>query len=354
MDNSQPKQSSGQSIPKAVLISDIHYNINNLSLADASLRQATSLSVSLGVPLIVAGDLHDTKAIIRGECLTAIMHTLAVGPTRRVVMPGNHCMLNSKGKEHSLEFLTDRCEVVDKVKYDKDLNVWIIPYHNDSDELCAALKSIPPGSTIIMHQGLLGADMGGYVQDKTSLSKELFKDFRVISGHYHKRQHIECGPVRIGNVGLFSYIGSPYTQSFGEANDGPKGFQMLMDDGTLQFVPTNLRKHVILQLTTQELCDPTYFIRAEHPLFYVRPEDLVWLKVSGPTSELQSLKKEAIGQSLFGHSNYKLEKIYPDAPKLDIKIENFTQAEILDKLIDGTSEAEERKSSLKKLWRVLV
>ena len=48
--------------PIAVLISDIHYNINTLPVADAALRQAIAKANELDVVLIVTGDLHDTKA----------------------------------------------------------------------------------------------------------------------------------------------------------------------------------------------------------------------------------------------------------------------------------------------------
>lgn len=329
--------------PKAVLISDIHYNTSTLPVADAALRLAVRKASSLCVPLIIAGDLHDTKAIVRGECIKAIMETLKDGA---IVIPGNHCMINSHGTEHALEFLRDRCEVIDRPFFHKWLNLWLVPYHHNNEDLQKFLRdTASSGQTLIMHQGVMGADMGHYIQDKTSLPKEAFADFRVISGHYHKRQDIKCGRPRKGAVGLFSYLGNPYTLSFGEANDGPKGFSILMDDGSLEFVPTNLRKHVIIELDPRK---PLSFDKSD-----IGPNDLVWVKVTGTRSELDVLDKNTLGNNLFGHSNYKLEKIYTDTPKLEVKTDTLTDSEILDSIIDSTNESETQKQTLKELWRSL-
>lgn len=63
--------------PEAVLISDIHYNIQTLPLADAAVNMAITKANQLGVPLIVCGDLHDTKANLRGECVNAMLETFS-------------------------------------------------------------------------------------------------------------------------------------------------------------------------------------------------------------------------------------------------------------------------------------
>jgi hypothetical protein len=228
--------------------------------------------------------------------------------------------------------------------YDPHVKSWFFPYHNDSDSLRLGLENVPEGDTIIMHQGLQSADMGHYVQDKTSLPREAFADFRVISGHYHRRQDIKCGHPRKGAVGLFSYVGNPYSLSFGEANDGEKGFQVLNEDGTLNFIPTGLRKHIILERTTDTIFDG---------VDSYQDGDLVWVKVTGPRAELDKLSKKEIGSRLLDTQNFKLDRIYTDSVKSDIseKRPDLTDYEILDRLIDDTSESVEQKTTLKGLWR---
>ena len=91
--------------PVAVLISDVHYNLNNLKLADAAMRQATDKAQILGVPFIVAGDLHDTKANLRGECVNAILETFSHLKLKALVLVGNHDKINEKSEDNALGFL---------------------------------------------------------------------------------------------------------------------------------------------------------------------------------------------------------------------------------------------------------
>ena len=187
-----------------------------------TLNMALDYAEKHKLPLVVAGDLHDSKAVLRAECVDAIIKTIKSHASVRVlVIPGNHCMQNEKGSEHALNFLKPYCEVIDYPVYDDYICAWLIPYYSDTQELLKLLKITPNGHPLIMHQGVMGADMGSYVIDKSSLPKEAFKNFRVISGHYHKRQDIVCKKTT-SFKGIFSYIGSPYTISFAEANDSKR------------------------------------------------------------------------------------------------------------------------------------
>lgn len=332
-----------QNKPVAVLISDIHFTVPTLELASASLLQAQYKALQLGVPLIIAGDILDTKAIIRAECANALMRLLIVQDAPKTyIMVGNHDLCNEKGSDHALNFLHGLCtKVVDRPMDLRlgDLDVMLVPYYSDAVKLKLLLEDEDNPRTLIMHQGVQTAYMGHYQQDKTSLPKEAFKDFRVISGHYHRRQDIKCGPPRKGAVGLFSYIGNPYTLNFGESEDPEKGFQILHSDGLLEHVPTNLRKHVVFN---------------NKPHCLINRQDLVWLKLSGSKTELDAFDKEQWGKDILGHSNYKLEKIYPEAEKLPEIVKPKKDSEVLDALIDNTGESTQDKESLKVLWRSLV
>lgn len=334
--------------PKAVLISDIHYNLNNLELAEAALRMAIDRANTMGLPLIIAGDLHDTKAMMRGECVNRLIETMQLSDTRPIVLIGNHCLINERSKEHSLEFLRPYCHVIDEPQYNHTLQIYFIPYHSDRDELSVLLKGIPKGSTLIMHQGVEGAKMGEYVLDKSSLPKECFKDFRVISGHYHARQSVICGKVKKGQVGIFNYIGTPYTTSFAEANDQPKGFQILMDDGTLEHVPTNLRKHVIIE---SNITDLDYNL-GKYGIKKSIANNLVWLKLSGTRQSLDGFNRESISL-LLGTDNYKLEKIYMDSEQKAVSKDTKTDLEVLYSLLDQIESESYRKQLIDLVEEIL-
>jgi DNA repair exonuclease SbcCD nuclease subunit len=333
-----------KSSPIAILISDIHFSVNNLQLASLSLEKALVKAKALNLPLIIAGDLNDTKAIVRGEVMNALIDILSHYDNTYITI-GNHDLLNEKGEAHSLNFLRPYAKIIDKAEYIEDLGLWLLPYYSDPNRLTKVLGYIPEGSTIIMHQGVCGADMGAYVQDKASLLKDTFANYRVISGHYHRAQDIKCGRPRKGAVGLFSYIGSPYTTSFSEAGDGPKGYRILMSDGTLESVPTNLRKHIVVD---REVTN------ALAPIPEYNPGDLVWFKLRGPTFALNDSKKSYIGNKLFGHENFKLDKIPMDLGPSTQYTRQFTEEELLDSIIDRTGESESQKKTLKALWREIL
>ncbi len=338
--------------PIAVLISDVHYDLTTLPLADAATRQAIAKANELNIPLIVAGDLHNTKANMRAECVNAMLETFGLCETRCYILRGNHDAINEKSVEHSLNFLADLAEIVDNPtgRLTSD-GIRLIPYSHDSDIVRHAL-SLTTVSTIIMHQGLNGSESGEYIQDRSALNFEDVKDFRVISGHYHRRQDIKTGRPQKGAIGLFSYIGNPYTMGFGEANDPPKGFQILMDDGLLEFIPTNLRKHVKLDVRVEgrKLCFDNL-----RSLANATSEDLIWIKALGTKEDLNSINKLSF-KSLTGNLDFKLELAPTDTEtELPSNSKELTQAETLDTLIDSLgATSDERKARLKDLWRKSV
>jgi DNA repair exonuclease SbcCD nuclease subunit len=329
--------------PIAVLISDIHYNLQTLPVADAALKMAVQTANDLNVPLIVAGDLHDTKANIRAECLNAMLDTFAGAKIRPLVIVGNHDAINEKSDKHSLNGLTSAVTIVDR-EFCFGPNMYLLPYYSNPEALKAHLMTVPKGSTIIMHQGIQGSNSGEYIQDKSAISKEDVKDFRVISGHYHARQDIKTGRPQKGGVGLFSYIGNPYTLNFGESKDPIKGYQVLMSDGMLEFVPTGLRKHIVvnLDLGLSILTYPD-----------VSPEDIVLVKLAGSKEDLRLLSKEDIAKKLHISTNFRLDKL-PYDTVTESPSASLSQEGLLDSLIDSlTNTTKEQKLRLQELWKGL-
>lgn len=343
--------------PIAVIISDVHYSLPTLELADAAMLQAIYKAHELDVPLIVAGDLHDTKANMRAECVNAMLKTFSK-PDLCYIIRGNHDQINEKSTEHALPFLNrsndyNTVEVIDEptviqvIPSFKDL--YLIPYHHDVEALRAYLKTVPKGSTLIMHQGLNGSESGEYIQDRSALNPEDVEDFRVISGHYHRHQDIKTGRPRKGALGLWTYVGNPYTINFAEANDPAKGFVILMDDGLVEHVPTNLREHKVMDITTEDLKGEAIFLG--------EPQDLVWVKIRGPSDELAKLSKASIAYNLDITQNFRLDLI-----PLDTKTEvtsgiayQLSQPKLINNLIENLQNTDNnRKTRLKDLWVTLT
>lgn len=334
--------------PIAVILGDIHFTVPTLELATSAVAQAKSMALSLGVPLILNGDTLDSKAIVRGECANRLIELFGGTIADIIVNTGNHDLINEKGSEHVLNFLKPYCDVIQSKVYIERIQSYVIPYQTSPQALQSILDGIPKGSRLIMHQGVQSAYLGHYTQDKTSLPQDSFADFRVIASHYHRRQDIKCGILRDGNVGLFSYIGNPYTLNFGEASDGPKGFSILYKDGSLEFVPTNLRKHVILEVSLDSNGGVEFDKRA-----LPASGDITWVKASGPRSSLEKFDRKWFG-TILGTDDYKLEKLYSDAPVVAKKAENVSNADLFDSIIDAQAESIYYKASLKCLWKELV
>ena len=147
----------------------------------------------------------------------------------------------------------------------------------------------------------------------------------------------------------FSYIGNPYTLNFGEAKDPDKGFQILMDDGTLEFVPTNLRRHIVIGVTINDKGDLVADRRATNP------DDLVWVKVTGNSARIAEWGKEAIGQTLFLPGPFRYEAT-PDATQAEVSesTKGLSQVDILDRMIDALEVPTQQKEDLKSLWKGLL
>lgn len=326
--------------PKAVIISDIHFNLQNLELATKALMSAFRSARALLVPLIIAGDLNDTKALMRGEVVNRLLEifTHFFPDVTSYTLVGNHDLINERGKEHTLNFLSPFTILVDEPWSTSEFN--FIPYQSNAENFYSALMKMPKDKLVIAHQGVRESYMGDYIQDKSaiSLTAEVL-EYTIISGHYHRHQVLADGK--------WTYIGNPYTMSFGEAKDGDKGYLIVYDDLTLKRDILNLRRHITLECHYDQLYGYT-----TDP---VRENDLLWLKLTGKQSQLNLIDKSDLGQSLIGHSNFKLDLIVEDDS--DHKNETYTDMtshEIMLKFIDDLQDTDEHKKKLKEIYNEIL
>lgn len=333
--------------PVAVLISDIHYNINTLEVADSALNRAVGIANELDVPLIIAGDLHDTKANIRGECADAILRTIQKAKRMPYILRGNHDSLNEKSSKHSLSFLREFSFLIEEPKIYSGVGrvfytIVFIPYCHDTTQIQDFLSKLSDSRTIVMHQGITGANTGHYIQDKSAIPKEWLREHRVISGHYHTRQTVELGKVKENSIGLFDYIGNPYTLTFGEVNDPDKGIQILYDDNSLEFMDLGLRKHQIIDINA---CDEAIAVNI--------PEDsILWVKVRGTAQELSKFNKQSVKTLFSIKQPFKLDLIKTESTfSLPSKAENITAPNLFDSIIDTNISDAETKTRLTAYWK---
>ena len=272
-----PKTSKPDKKPLAVLISDVHMSPKTILIAGKCLSMALEKAETLGVRLIVCGDLHDTKSVLDARCVDMLLTIFREATIKPVILRGNHDSLDERSRLSALGFLSEYAILIEDphqlLHYAIIEGVRFLPYMSDPEDFVGALAFTPEKDILIMHQGVKDVNSGDYIQDKSAVLKTDLAGRRVISGHYHTRQTIQ-----LPNGGVLDYVGNPFTLTFGEANDPEKGFQILYDDGSLEFVPTKMRRHYIVDMDRLET--------------HVAPKwdnnDILWVKIRGTTDYLSN------------------------------------------------------------------
>lgn len=232
------------------LVGDIHVKKSNLE------KQAELFKLIEEIPndyVILTGDLLDNKSIVRSECLNFLYQTL--GDIKKIfyIIVGNHDQHNLNTMEHSLETLKGlpNVMIVDKTtEFEiEGLNFVGIPYIHEAEKFNEEVKKIKDkkNKILVCHQGFTGFDYGnGYIAKDESDSNSV-KDFKfVYVGHFHKYQDFKNG----------CYIGTPFSQSFGESNQ-IKYLGQIEKDGKLELVETDFPRHMTYEVD----CDNSPEIR---------------------------------------------------------------------------------------------
>ena len=232
-----------------VAISDVHISLKNLTVATQVLKQALDKARELKIPLFIAGDLNDTKALMRSEWVEVLIQLFGqeFKDIPIYILVGNHDLNNKNSDQNSLNFLNliPNVTVIDKTSCLTfgEVEFGVIPYMPTKEGFLAASESIV-SKYLLCHQGFMGAFMGDYVVDESSVDPKLLKDFKqVYSGHYHKHQRVE------DNI---MYFGSPFTVNFGESKQEKFIWvvEKVADGLNAKPILTNVRRHV--QFTVEE------------------------------------------------------------------------------------------------------
>lgn len=165
---------------------------------------------AIGFHCIWLGDLQDSKEVIRGKCLNLLLEYFRTSKLYHTLLVGNHDYFNLDCDAHALEAikLLPNVTVVDGPMVVQ--NLVFLPYMHDQVKLKNTITEYArPDRTLFAHLELAQFDFGNGHICTTGLTAEDVAGFkRVISGHFHKFQ----------TRGNLTYLGTPYTQSFGEAN----------------------------------------------------------------------------------------------------------------------------------------
>lgn len=324
-----------------IAISDVHISLKNLEVSLKVLRQALEKCKELDIPLVIAGDLNDTKAVMRSEWVEALIQLFSEYPfTKIYIIDGNHDLNNKAGSKSSLIFL-NLLKNVDVFHYPTNIDFkgeifYMVPYCNTTEAFREALNQAREKQikNIICHQGFKGAFMGDYVVDDSSIDPEELSDFKIVlSGHYHRHQWPSSN---------IMYFGSPFTVNFGEAGHNKYIWSIgkVSNKITTTPIPTKVRKHI------QTTLEPDYATKNIPEEFQnASPEDLVKIVMKGP-------KEFALSKPLYKHPNLTL---VPDIVKQSkIRIDQSiidSPVQVIDEYLKNVNTEYDKKELKQFLWK---
>jgi hypothetical protein len=218
---------------KWTVVGDPHAVNNNLE----QIGTLFDILEGIGNPVIILGDLFDTKEIIRGKIFNYVCQRLSSSKLKFVILVGNHDWFNLDCADHSLKALKlfDNVTVVDQpLKMGK---VGFLPYYEDLARFKKDAKALGV-KRLFIHQGVVGFDYGnGLLADGSGhgeIEAEALSGFEtVISGHFHK----------YATKGNLTFLGTPFSKDFGET-DQVKYIGIFDDQtGVLELVKTPFPRH---------------------------------------------------------------------------------------------------------------
>lgn len=212
----------------------------------------------IGLPVIVLGDLFDTKEIIRGRCFNYVYKRLKASKLQWIFLVGNHDWFNLDCEEHSLEALKeiDHVTIVDEPKM--IMNMLFVPYFDDLNKFYEAANNprFDVAKTLFMHQGVIGFDYGnGFIADGNGhgeITAAKIRPFKqIISGHFHKfAQHENL-----------TFLGTPFSHTFGETDQTKYIGIYDPDDYTLELMETPFPRHRSIELDL-DVENPTKLLKS--------------------------------------------------------------------------------------------
>lgn len=193
---------------KFSIIGDLHLTHRSLETT----RELFDLVEQIGLPAIWLGDLFDTKEVIRGKCQNIALDYFKTSKVSHYILVGNHDWFNLNCDAHALETLKllPNVKIVDEPFAMTTLDVVMIPYIHDKVKLLELLGVYSNKNKVLIgHLEVTDFDFGnGHICTTGVKLSDLGGFSRVISGHFHKYQ----------TQSNLTYVGTPFSHSFGEAN----------------------------------------------------------------------------------------------------------------------------------------
>lgn len=220
----------------ALICTDFHLQVNNLSSVYEILDEALSVAESKGIRQhIWLGDIFDSRVSQRQEVLNVLTSIIELYDER-----GHH--ITCIGGNHDKVDYNSEASFLDEYKYHPSFDLitqadfreiqsipcYFVPFFNEAKwlEEFNKFESIKKGSLLFSHIAVQGSINNDGTKVESSIKPGLFKSFkRVYLGHYHNSQEV--------GTNVF-HLGSLQQNNFGE--DPDKGFWLLKENGDVELI----------------------------------------------------------------------------------------------------------------------
>lgn len=311
---------------KVLCIGDLHGKKSNIEKVEKVLKQALKLEKEADL-VVFLGDLNDTKAIIRSEVQNLYLKYIKKFTNTIYILVGNHDFENSiECGDHSLECLKEYVQIVDVPKAER--GCLFLPYYNNLEKFKEDIKKYPDEEYLFMHQGVDGVLYSNGHQEISDLKKKDLKRFkRVIAGHIHKEQKVD-------NI---VYVGSAFTQSFGETFEEKNLLILDTKENTTKTIPTDISKHTVVDYKIVKIDD----VKELKESLKQYKNNIVQLRVSCPESISSKIK-----MSLFKGCNLDSLKVSPIREDKPIMIKSTLSNEEMMKIYINNLDVKYNKDEL--------
>jgi DNA repair exonuclease SbcCD nuclease subunit len=252
--------------PIAIFVTDIHLDKDNGELVKSIFNQLIELCKKYEVNRIICGgDVFTNRSGQPLSCLKdfrEILRQLTKEGIELHVIPGNHDKTDGNAEDSYLDVYGDKSLKLYSsaaFRYLDGVIFVFIPYFGDDvwlqefervDALVESSfieKDFDEETPVIMitHSGFDGVVNNDGSAVSSLIKPKMFENYsKVLIGHYHNASKLAKNVI---------YTGSAYQNNYGE-NITDKGFTLIYDDASIEFVPSKFPKYIkeVLDINDQE------------------------------------------------------------------------------------------------------
>lgn len=242
-----------QAINQYLMLTDTHINDGNISIVEDLFEQAFSLCKERKIKTIFhLGDWFTSR---KGQSQSILLATKRIiERMQRLditcwIIRGNHDATDLESSESFLDIF--ECSHFNVVRYEfskafGNLTIHFLPYFLEGGSYLARLTNCLPSTInkniLLTHIAVNGVRNNDYSPVSNNLTLDKFDKFdKVFVGHYHNQS----------NIGHIYYMGSVRQANFGE--DDGKGFTILSDDGSFEFIQARFPRFDKILINIDEL-----------------------------------------------------------------------------------------------------